>query len=113
MVDNEKNVAEEQVAGEGLREVAKKILVGPQKNFNGHLRLFSLKPGGYTPKHRHAWWHVSYVLEGEGTLMLEGSEHSLESGSFAYINPEQLHQFSAADESPLRFLCLVPKEGDS
>ena len=36
---------------------------------NFAMRLFEMKPGGYSPFHSHPWEHEVFVLEGEGLVV--------------------------------------------
>ncbi len=45
-------------------------------------------------------------------LFLDGEEHPLQSGSYAYVPSNHEHQFRAAPDSPLSFVCIVPEGGD-
>ncbi len=73
------------------------------------MRRIELDRGGCTPYHAHAWEHVVYVLEGRGKLRGEKGEMELEPGSSALVMPHEQHQFTAAAETPLTFLCSIPK----
>jgi len=99
--------------GDGIREVAKRILLGPKDGFNGYLRQFVLGPAGHTPFHSHDWYHAVYVLEGEGKLVLENEEHDLLRGSIVFVEAQRKHNFVNTGASDMRFLCMVPEKGDS
>jgi quercetin dioxygenase-like cupin family protein len=45
-------------------------------------------------------------------LLLDGVEHPIASGSYAYVPAEHQHQFRAAADAPLSFVCIVPEGGD-
>lgn len=112
MVRHESEIEAVEVQGEGISGVRKQILVGPNDGWNGYMRVFSLEVGGNTPAHRHPWWHVNYVLEGEGTVFVDGIGHAVKKGSVAHIEGGKLHQFVNTGSTPLKFICLVPPEGD-
>ena len=76
------------------------------------LRLFDVEPGGHTPKHSHDWPHINFVASGGGVLFLDGEEHPLLPGSYAYVPSNHEHQFRAAADAPLSFVCIVPEGGD-
>lgn len=71
------------------------------------MRLIQLAPEGFTPRHRHAWEHEVFVLEGEGRLWGEGGWTPLAPGTYALVGPEEEHQF-VAGPTGMKFLCLVP-----
>ncbi|BBB33372.1 conserved hypothetical protein [Thermotomaculum hydrothermale] len=100
--------------GDNLKDAVKKVLIGPKEGWEDHvMRLFSLKEGGYTPKHSHPWIHVNIILEGKGTLFLEGKEYEVERGSVALVPENALHQYRADRGEKLEFICIVPLKGES
>lgn len=101
------------VGSPGATGVIKQILVGPEQGWDGWvMRLFEVSPGGSTPRHSHDWPHINYVIGGQGTLFLDGEEHSIEQESIAYVPAGREHQFLNRGTVPLRFICIVPEEGD-
>jgi quercetin dioxygenase-like cupin family protein len=102
------------LAGEGIEKVVKRLLVGPADGWDGWaMRLFELEPGGHTPRHTHAWPHIDYVTEGRGLLHLDGADHEVEEGSFAFVPAGAEHQFSNAGDDVFAFICIVPEVGES
>jgi quercetin dioxygenase-like cupin family protein len=79
---------------------------------NFALRQFKVEPGGFTPRHSHDYEHEVVILEGSGTVYLEGQERPIRAGDIIYVPADQEHQFKAAaggaPAAGLRFLCLVP-----
>ena len=113
MVRHESQVERIDLSSEDIKNVKKQILIGPNDGFNGYFRVFSVGPGGNTPYHKHPWWHANYVLEGRGKIVLEGKDYPIEKGSVAFIEGNRIHQFINTGDRELRFICLVPPEGDS
>lgn len=113
VVGNKTDVTATAISGDGIEGVVKRVLVSPQEGWDGWvLRLFDVDPGGHTPRHRHDWPHVNFVAAGRGVLFLDGEEHALAAGSYAYVPANHEHQFRAAAEEPLSFVCIVPENGD-
>jgi len=101
------------LSGDGIRDVVKKVLIAPADGWEGWcMRLFELAPAGHTPRHRHDWPHINVVLGGAGALHVDGVDHALRAGAYAYVPAGALHQFAAADDQGLSFVCIVPAEGD-
>jgi quercetin dioxygenase-like cupin family protein len=101
------------MAGEGIVDVAKRVLVSPEDGWDGWvMRLFEVGPGGHTPRHAHEWPHINFVASGRGSLYLDGLTHALAPGSYAFVPGGREHQFVAADGEALSFVCIVPSEGD-
>ena len=97
----------------GVLGATKQLVLGAADGVpNFSFRVFTLDPGGHTPRHSHATEHLNYVLSGEGCLVDdEGERHTLVAGDFAFVPPDQEHQFrNETGEVPLVFLCAVPKE---
>ncbi len=113
MVNHESKIAVKELNSPELQNVKKQILVGPKDGFDGFMREFILGVGGFTPLHNHDWYHLNYVISGEGILILDGVEHGITKGSVAYVPPNVKHQFRNTGKGELKFLCLVPKNGDS
>lgn len=103
---------ENKVVNNPLADKAKmRVLVGPNEGWDSHvMRVFEVEAGGYTPKHQHDWPHINYILEGEGTLLIEGELQTIKAGHYAYIPSNTLHQFKASEHSGIKFICMVPKE---
>ena len=76
------------------------------KNFA--MRLFEVKPNGYTPWHRHDWEHESFILDGEGILVTDKGNIKLSPGDVLFIPPMEWHQFKNAGDKNMKFLCLIP-----
>jgi quercetin dioxygenase-like cupin family protein len=102
-----------EITGEGIRDVVKRVLVSPEEGWDGWvMRLFDVGPGGHTPRHAHPWPHINFVAAGKGELFLDGELHPLEPGAYAYVPGEHEHQFRAAADAPLSFVCIVPADAD-
>lgn len=102
------------IEAEGVRNVTKQILIGAHEGWSDHvMRRFSLEEGGHTPRHTHGWPHIIYVLQGTGTLFLDGKDHPIRAGSTAFVPGGREHQLSQSGEGPMAFLCIVPKEGEA
>ena len=113
VVGKTSDVAAVPMAGAGVEGVVKRVLVSPEEGWDGWvLRVFDIDPGGHTPRHAHDWPHINFVAAGRGVLFLDGEDHALEAGSYAYVPAGHEHQFRAAADEPLSFVCIVPEAGD-
>ncbi len=114
VVGSKDDVVATPMRGEGIAGVVKRVLVSPADGWDGWvMRLFDVGPGGHTPRHAHDWPHINFVAAGRGSLYLDGAEHALEAGSYAYVPAGREHQFRAAADEPLSFVCIVPEGRDS
>lgn len=75
---------------------------------NFSLRRFKVDGGGHTPRHSHDYEHEVFILDGGGTILLEGKEHLVRAGDVILVPANEEHQFKADVVQGLSFLCLVP-----
>jgi len=65
--------------------------------------LADLEAGGWLGHHRHEPAEIYYVLQGSGTLSIDGRDHVVGAGSAAYIPGGAEHAIRNTGEGPLRF----------
>ncbi|KAF0227323.1 MAG: cupin [Erysipelotrichaceae bacterium] len=112
MLGNFKEITGQVVTNPLAHNAMMKVLVGPQEGWDTHvMRVFELAPSGFTPKHAHDWPHINVILEGQGTLFLNGIENNVEAGGYAFVPGGELHQFKNVGDTPFKFICIVPIEG--
>ena len=97
MVRHEDDAQAVAMSGEGVIGVTKRILIGPEDGYDGFFRVFTVEPGGKSPYHAHAWFHANYILEGKGTIVIDGVEQPIRAGSVAYIEGGKKHNFVNGD----------------
>lgn len=113
VVSNVRDVLGTRMDNDQVKNAVKKALISPTQGWEGYvMRQFELGQGGYTPLHSHAWPHIIYILEGQGSLHLDGQDYLMEAGSFAFAPSNKLHQFTNTGEDRFAFICIVPEEGD-
>ena len=97
---------------EGVLGATRQLMLGsPDGVPNFSMRVFTLEVGGHTPRHRHESEHLNFVISGSGSLVdPDGEERPLAAGDFAFVAPDELHQFRNTGDEPFRFICAVPKE---
>lgn len=95
-----------------VRDASIKVLIGPEEGWDSHvMRGVEIGEGGYSPLHNHPWPHINYIIEGEGSLLINGAENPIKKGSVACIPPGETHQFKNTGKEKLVLICIVPKEG--
>ncbi len=100
--------------GEGVKNVLKKILLGPNEGWNSHvMRIFTIGKEGNTPKHKHPWPHINYVVEGEGVLFMDGKEYKVKKDYVAFVPANIEHQYRNTGENNFVIICIVPREGEN
>ncbi len=102
-----------QMTMEGAKDAYKQV---PISRADGtplcSFRVFTIRPGGHTPYHSHAFEHMNYIISGKGTLVTgTGEGKPVSTGDFALVLPNETHQYrNASDTEPLVMICAVPKE---
>ncbi len=91
--------------------VRMRVLIGDGEGApNFVMRHFEVLPGGSTPYHSHPWEHEVFVLAGRGRVNTEEGETLLAPGSFVFVPGGKTHNFETLGDSPLEFLCIIPRE---
>ena len=94
---------------QGIKDVKVRWLISKKdgaKKFA--MRLFEIKPGGYTPLHQHDWEHEVFILEGDGVTKNKTSKEPFQQGDIFFVPPMEWHQFVNIGGGTLKFLCLIP-----
>ena len=76
------------------------------------LRYFEVAPGGHTTLERHEHVHSVMVIRGRGQCLVGDRAYELGANDLVNVPPMTWHQFRAAPDDPLGFLCLVPARRD-
>lgn len=109
LIRNINEVERKPVQMDGVQGASMAIMVGRGDGApNFAMRSFRVEPGGHTPRHSHDYEHEVFVSGGGGTIFIDGEERAIRQGDVIYVPAESLHQFRAAGDKPLEFLCLVP-----
>lgn len=112
IVGNFNDLMASEITSNEAKNAAMKVLVSPSEGWEDHvMRVVELEAEGFSPKHQHDWPHINYVIEGEGTLLIGDTLHTLKAGSYAFVPSNTLHQFSNTGSSPFKFICIVPVRG--
>jgi len=94
---------------EGAKDVTIRWLIAKEDGApHFAMRLFEVKPGGYTPLHQHENEHEVFILEGEGKVWKEGNEETVTPGTAIFVPQHEKHQFINKGQSVLKFICLIP-----
>ncbi len=112
IVSHEKDVKGIKVESTAAKNALMKAIISPKEGWDGYvMRIVELENGGYSPKHTHPWPHINYMIEGKGILHIDGEDHQVKSGSFAYVPSNKIHQFCNTGKGKFKFICIVPEEG--
>ena len=78
----------------------------------GQLRYFEVAPGGHTTLERHNHVHAVIVIRGKGQCLVGDKAYDIAMHDLVNVPPMTWHQFHAATDEPLGFLCLVAADRD-
>jgi len=94
-----------------FKDVTRQVLFA-QPDQASELRYFEIAAGGYSTLERHEHTHAVLILRGRGEVRIGDEQHALNERDLVTIDPLTWHQFHAAADSALGFLCLVRRERD-
>lgn len=76
-----------------------------------HVHISELEPGTRShPPHRHGGYEAFYMLEGEGTVEIEGETTLLAANEVAVIDPQKLHGIFNASSGRIRYMVILTKD---
>ncbi len=91
-------------AYDGERFVAAPLLDGSQSN----VRVIRLSPGQTLPPHTHSTSDLMiYIVEGTGTLTMDGNTVNFDAGSLAYFRGDEELRLSSTGTSGLTALAFL------
>jgi quercetin dioxygenase-like cupin family protein len=93
------------------KAITRQVLFSDPK-MAGELRYFEVAPGGFSTLERHEHMHGVLILRGRGHCMVGDEVKRLETRDLVTVPPMTWHQFRAATDEPLGFLCMVDAERD-
>ena len=94
-----------------FKAVSRQVLFS-DSDLAGELRYFEVAPGGFTSLERHEHMHGVLVLHGRGKCLVGTEVREIEPHDLVTVPPWTWHQFRAAADVPLGFLCLVDATRD-
>jgi quercetin dioxygenase-like cupin family protein len=101
--------------GAPYKDVTRQTVLGHgagEEDLNFITRYFEIQPGGYSTLERHQHPHAVIVLRGRGHVLFGTRREELAPYDCVYISPGVFHQFHAAADEPLGFLCIVDRVRD-
>ena len=79
-----------------------------------HVHISEVEPGGRShPPHRHGGLEAFYMLEGEGTLEIDGEQFILRANEAAVFDPQKLHGLVNHSQAPMRYMVVLAQGGPS
>lgn len=94
-----------------FRDVTRQVLFADAAG-GAEWRYFEVAPGGWSTLECHEHTHAVMILRGHGRCLLGDRVHAVAERDLVEVPPNTWHQFRAAADAPLGFLCLVSRERD-
>ena len=94
-----------------FRDVTRQVLF-EGAGMPAQLRYFEVAPGGHTTLERHDHVHAVMVIRGRGRCLVGDKAWDIHLHDLVHVPPMTWHQFEAAKDEPLGFLCMVAAERD-
>ena len=98
--------------GGPYKDVTRQILFEGEETLPVQWRYFEVQPGGHSTLERHEHIHWVLILRGRGACLVGDEITDIAEHDLVEIKGMQWHQFRAAEDAPLGFLCLVAAERD-
>jgi S-methyl-1-thioxylulose 5-phosphate methylthiotransferase len=92
--------------GSHFRDITRQVLF-EDEGMGAELRYFEIGPGGWSSLERHQHVHAVMIVQGKGRALVCNRILDLEPHDLVRVPPRTWHQFRAAADSALGFLCLV------
>jgi len=74
------------------------------------LHISQIEPGTSAhPPHTHSGVEAFFVLEGSGTIGLEGETISISTNQGVVVDPSRLHGISNTGSLPMKYLVIIAK----
>jgi mannose-6-phosphate isomerase-like protein (cupin superfamily) len=94
-----------------FKDVTRQVLF-EGNDLQTQLRYFEVAPGGWTTLERHNHVHAVMVIRGRGQCLVGDNAYDIALHDLVNVPPMTWHQFHAADDEPLGFLCMVSSDRD-
>jgi quercetin dioxygenase-like cupin family protein len=94
-----------------FRDVTRQTLFA-RADMHGELRYFEVAAAGHSTLERHVHAHAAMILRGRGEVLVGEQVHVVNALDLVTVPPLTWHQFRAAADAPLGFLCMVDAQRD-
>jgi quercetin dioxygenase-like cupin family protein len=94
-----------------FKAITRQVLFSDPKQ-SSELRYFEVAPGGFSTLERHEHTHSVLILRGRGHCLVDGTVRQLNTNDLISVPSMAWHQFRAAPNEPLGFLCMVNSTRD-
>lgn len=90
-----------------FRDVTRQLLFGHGEGLASDLRYFEVGAGGHTTLERHEHAHAVVILRGAGRVLVDPEIREVRPYDLVHVPSLTWHQFRAAADEPLGFLCVA------
>jgi len=94
-----------------FRDVTRQVLFDDAAHAS-QLRYFEIGANGWSTLERHHHTHAVMILRGSGRCLVGDEVFDVAAHDLVTVPPLTWHQFRAAPDEPLGFLCMVNAERD-
>lgn len=94
-----------------FRDISRQLLFRTD-GLGCELRYFEIAAGGHSTLERHEHEHAVMILRGSGSCLVGETVRTIGEHDLVHIPPMTWHQFRAAEDKHLGFLCMVNVERD-
>ncbi len=98
--------------GGPYKNVTRQVLFEGKDALPVQWRYFEVAPGGHSTLERHEHLHNVLILRGRGACMVGEDVQDIAEHDLIHVPSLTWHQFRAATDAPLGFLCLVSETRD-
>jgi quercetin dioxygenase-like cupin family protein len=98
--------------GTHFKSITRQTLFKGAETMPTEFRYFEIQPGGYSTLERHDHLHVVMIIRGKGQVVVGEEISDIGLHDVIYVPAQTWHQFQAAEDDHLGFLCLVAVERD-
>jgi len=98
--------------GSHFKAISRQVLFQGGPKLGAELRYFEIEPGGHSTLERHDHLHSVMVIKGHGKCLVGDAVYDITNHDLIYVPSMTWHQFQAAADAPLGFLCLVNIDRD-
>jgi quercetin dioxygenase-like cupin family protein len=95
-----------------FKDVTRRVLFGEDHQDGMEVRYFEVDAGGHTTLEKHEHTHLVIPIKGKGACLVGDEVLQLAIHDLVYVPSWEWHQYRAADDEALGFLCLVKIERD-
>ena len=79
---------------ENVKGVTGRVVIGKSDHADNFcMRVFTIVPGGFTPRHSHEWEHEVFVHSGKGQVYRDGEWHAVTGGTVVFIPGNEEHRW--------------------